>query len=72
MWGGLAMLKLNPYFQGPSVPVLESQKKMFQLAHLFSKHIIKDRLQFLVPFKRKVYGFLGKKHVLDMYENFEN
>lgn len=72
MWGGFAMIQLNPSYQGPSVPVLESQRNLFRLSHLFSKHIIKDPLKFLVPVKRKVYALLGKKHGLDMYDNFED
>lgn len=71
MWGGFALIQIDPNFQGTSVKPLESQKSLFQLAHIFSKHIIKDRLQFLVPVKRKVYKLLGKKHLMDMYENFE-
>ena len=72
MWGGFGMVKLNPTYQGPVVSVSESQKKLFRLAHLFSKHIIKDQLKFLIPIKRKVYGLLGKKHVLDMYDHFDD
>jgi hypothetical protein len=72
MWGGFALVQLNPNSQRETVPVLESQKKLFQLAHIFSKHLIKDQLKFLIPVKRKVYSLLGKKHVLDMYDNFEN
>jgi hypothetical protein len=72
MWGGFALVQLNPNFQGPKVTLLESQRNLFRLAHVFSKHIIKDRLKFLIPVKRKLYSILGKKHVLDMYENFEN
>ena len=72
MWGGFALVKLNPSYQGPAIPVSESQRKLFQLAHLFSKHIIKDQLKFLIPIKRRVYGFIGKKHVLDKYNHFEN
>lgn len=72
MWGGFALFELNPFYLGKDKPLLESQKKLFQLARIFSKHLIKDPLQFLAPMKRKLYGFLGKKHALDDYENFED
>ena len=71
MWGGLGMIQINPTYAGPSVAVLESQGKIFQIGRLFSKHLIKDPLRFLIPLKRKLYGLLGKKHLLDMYDSFD-
>lgn len=71
MWGGLALVQVNPNFTGSKAPIHQSQKALFQLAFGFSKHLIKDRLQFLSPLKRKIYGFIGKKHGLGMYEEFE-
>ncbi len=71
MWGGLALMQINPSYIGPAVPIHQSQKALFQLAFGFSKHLVKDRLQFLSPLKRKIYGLIGKKHGLGMYEEFE-
>lgn len=72
MWGGFSMVQINPNYQGPSVPVIASQGTLFKIGQVFSKHLIKDPLRFLIPLKRKLYGLLGKKHLLDMYKNFED
>lgn len=71
MWGGFALLIVNPAYQGQRVSASESQKSLFFLARLFSKHLVKDPLNFLAPLKRKLYKLMGKKHLLDMYENFD-
>ena len=72
MWGGFALVTINPAYHGTLVSITESQKNLFFLARFFSKHLIKDPLQFLTPLKRKIYNLIGKKHIMEMYENFEN
>ncbi len=58
--GGLALLQINPNYTGATVPIHQSQKALFQLAFGFSKHLIKDRLQFLSPLKERFMDSLEK------------
>lgn len=71
MWGGIAMIKINPQKKDAFVQVFESQKKLFKSTRMVSLHLIKDPLKFLVPFKKYLYKLFGKKHKLDQYFEFE-
>lgn len=72
MWGGLAMIKLNPLKKDPSVIISESQGHLFEHTRLASVHLLKDPLRFLSPLKKSLYKRLGKTHKSAMYDNFEN
>jgi hypothetical protein len=70
MWGGFAMIQLDPTNTNPA-SIMGSQEQLFKRAYLSSTHLIKDRLQFLLPIKFWLFKKLGIKHRTDMYENFE-
>ena len=72
MWGGLAMIKLNPLNKEPVVVVNESQGHLFKHTRLASVHLIKDPLRFLSPVKKSLYKRLGKTHKSAMYDDFGN
>lgn len=70
MWGGFAMIKLNPLKKESSVIINESQKHLFNVAHLASVHLVKDPLHFLSPVKKFLYKKLGKTHKSAIYYDF--
>lgn len=67
MWGGFALIKLNPNKKASSVQINSSQKHLFNIAHLNSIHLIKDSLQFLIPVKKFIYDKIGKPHKSEIY-----
>lgn len=70
MWGGLAMVKLDPSQKSSKGELGQSQKHLFESTHLHSIHLIKDRFQFLFPLKRKIFKLLGKKNRAEIYDSF--
>ncbi len=70
MWGGLALIKLNPDNNIPA-NINQSQKKLHQKIYLHSAHLIKDKLQFLSPVKKKIYKMIGRRHISEMYDSFD-
>ncbi|MFD2203708.1 class I SAM-dependent methyltransferase [Shivajiella indica] len=70
MWGGLAMVKMDPNHKSAPIEIGQSQKHLFAGTYLHSIHLIKDRLQFLFPLKRKIFKMLGKKNRAEIYDTF--
>lgn len=71
MWGGFAMIKLDPSKKTSGVEIHESQGHLFNCAHLASTHLIKDPLRFLGPIKKTVLKMMGKKHRSAIYDSFD-
>jgi hypothetical protein len=69
MWGGLAMIRVNPENQQPT-EVMASQEQLFLRAYWGSTHLIKDRMRFLGPWKKALYRMLGKPYRTDIYDAF--
>lgn len=72
MWGGFAIIKVNPQRQDTGVVILESQQKLFKHTRLASIHLLKDNLRFLQPVKKALYRLLGKKDASQKYFDFNN
>jgi len=51
MWGGFAIIKINPKIKKPNFKITQSQKMLFDATYWKSIHIIKDKLLFLKPLK---------------------
>lgn len=49
MWGGFAHIVLLNEERKDTLEIYESQKKLYEIAYLHSKHFIKNKLQFLKP-----------------------
>jgi hypothetical protein len=69
MWGGLAMIRVNPENQQP-LEIVASQGHLYRRALWGSTHLIKDRLRFLGPWKKALYRMLGKPYRTDIYDAF--
>ena len=52
MWGGFAIIKINPKIKKPNFKITQSQKMLFDATYWKSIHIIKDKLLFLKPLKK--------------------
>jgi hypothetical protein len=70
MWGGFAMIKVNPQRKDSGVVVLESQKRLFRHTRLASIHLLKDNFLFLRPVKKALYKLLRKKDGFQKYLDF--
>ncbi|KOF03984.1 hypothetical protein OB69_02980 [Roseivirga seohaensis subsp. aquiponti] len=70
MWGGLALIKVGGNQNTPA-EVTESARNSFKVAQLHSIHIIKDKLRFLSPIKKRIYKQLKMRHKADKYFDFE-
>lgn len=70
MWGGFAMIKLNPLKKEAGVEINECQKRLFRNTYPASVHWFKDPLQLLSPLKKFLYKKLGKPHKSAIYDNF--
>lgn len=70
MWGGLALIKYDPKKDSDELHINQSQKKLFEAAYLHSVHLVKDRLAFLFPLKRRIFKSLGLKNKTDIYDDF--
>lgn len=70
MWGGLALIQYNPDKAPSPLYINQSQKYLFESTYLHSAHVLKDRLAFLFPLKRKLFKALGKKNKTDVYHDF--
>jgi len=70
MWGGLAMVKMDPHHKSTGIKIGQSQKNLFEGTYVRSIHLIKDRLQFLFPLKRRIFKMLGKKNRDEIYDSF--
>ena len=70
MWGGIAMIKVNPLKKDPTVVINESQGHLFRNTRRASVHLIKDPLRFLSPLKKSLYKRLGKTHRSAIYDDF--
>jgi hypothetical protein len=70
MWGGLALIKISGKQTKP-VEVNESARNSFNVAKMHSIHLIKDRLRFLSPIKKRIYKRLQKQHKADKYFDFK-
>lgn len=71
MWGGFAMMMIDPNHHNGAVPS-ESMKKMYRRLHWGSVHLIKDPFQFLVPLKQRLFKKLKLRQRIEMYESFDN
>lgn len=52
MWGGFAIIKINPKINESSSFVNQSQDLLFKTIYRNSIHFVKDKLLFLKPFKK--------------------
>lgn len=71
MWGGFAMIRVDPSKTNSGVSINESQKGLFQQTRLASVHLLKDPLRFLSPLKKFLYKQLGMRHKTAIYDNFD-
>ena len=60
MWGGFAMIQLDPANTKPAL-IMGSQDRLFKRVYLSSLHFIKDRFQFLLPLKSWLFKKLELK-----------
>jgi hypothetical protein len=70
MWGGLALVRYDPQNSSPELYINQSQRYLFESTYLHSAHLVKDRLAFLFPLKRKIFKSLGLKNKGDIYHDF--
>ncbi|MFL0080148.1 class I SAM-dependent methyltransferase [Tenacibaculum maritimum] len=54
MWGGLALVILDPKKRTGNIKINECQKKIFNSVYWQSIHLITDRLEFLKPYYKKL------------------
>ena len=52
MWGGFAIIKINPKIKESNSKINQSQEMLFNSTYWKSVHIIKDQLLFLKPLKK--------------------
>lgn len=52
MWGGFAIIKINPKIKKSNSRINQSQEMLFNSVYRNSIHIIKDKLLFLKPLKK--------------------
>lgn len=52
MWGGFAIIKINPKIKKSNYKIHQSQEMLFNATYLKSVHILKDKLLFLKPLKK--------------------
>lgn len=71
MWGGFAIMKLDPAKKETGVAIHESQGHLFRLTRIVSVHIWKDALRFLIPVKQWLYKKMGKSQRGDIYFTFD-
>lgn len=70
MWGGLALIRYDPEKNNDKLYINQSQRYLFESTYLHSVHLVKDRLAFLFPLKRKIFKALGLKNKTDIYHDF--
>ena len=70
MWGGLAMIGYDPMKSNKALHINQSQRHLFESTYLHSAHLVKDKLTFLFPIKRKIFKSLGLKNKADIYHDF--
>ena len=70
MWGGLALINYDPQHAGQKLHINQSQRHLFESTYLHSAHLLKDRLAFLFPLKRRIFKTLGLKNRDDIYYDF--
>lgn len=69
MWGGFALIVIDPTHNN-GVEITASLQHMQKSLFWRSVHLFKDPLQFLVPFKQRLFRKLGIKQRIEMYEHF--
>ena len=52
MWGGFAIIKINPKIKKSNFKINQSQKMLFNATYWKSIHLVKDKLLFLKPLKK--------------------
>jgi len=50
MWGGLALVVMNPNKRNGKIEINECQKKLYKSIYWQSVHVVTDRIQFLKPY----------------------
>jgi hypothetical protein len=70
MWGGLALIRFDPEKANETLHINQSQRNLFESTYLHSAHLVKDKLAFLFPLKRRFFKLLGLKNKTDIYHDF--